>query len=160
MMLLKPFLLFFILGIFSLYPETLSVGSEWFPRNFKDQFENSLVVNESTVVILFVSDMEASKVANEVLQKETFDSLSKKNIVFISDIHRMPGLITRFIALPKMKGYSYPMALIREPGIAKDIPVEKGKVSIFFLKKFKIIDFQFTNNAENLGKLIQTINPN
>ena len=101
--------------------------------------------------------MDASKIVHEVLQVETEESLQKKKLLFISDIHRMPSLITRFIALPKMRRYSYPMALVREKDVSNDIPREKGKVSVFTLQKWKIIKIDYVATKEDLQKFIPIV---
>jgi hypothetical protein len=98
--------------------------------------------------------MDASKIVHEVLQSETEESLSKKKVIFVSDINKMPSLITRFIALPKMRGYSYPIALVREAGITQDLPREKGKVTLFFLQKMKVKKIEYIKDKEELKKSI------
>jgi len=146
-----PFFLFFTLRLFS---APLTVGSDWELKNFSDQRDNPILINDNTITIFFVADMDASKVVHQVLETESAESLAKRNLTFISDIHKMPSLITRFIAIPKMKSYQYPMALIREEGISKDIPREKGKVTVFSLKKSKIVEIQFINEPDTLKKIL------
>lgn len=153
---MKYFSLILLVFFQNIFSAPLSVGSDWDLKNFTDQRENPVLITEDTTTILFVSDMDASKVVHQVLEMETQDSLSKKNLVFISDIHKMPSLITRFIALPKMRSYQYPMALIQKEGISKDIPREKGKVTVFFLKKGKITEIQYSPDSDSLRKTLET----
>jgi hypothetical protein len=151
---MKKYFIYYLLFSISLFSKPLEVGSEWNLLEFTDQNEKKVNVTQETSSIFFVSDMDASKIVHEVLQAETEESLQKKKLIFISDIHRMPSLITRFIALPKMRGYSYPMALVREKDISNDIPREKGKVSVIALQKFKIVKIDFISTKEELQKFV------
>ncbi len=154
---MKIYFLFYLLISFSLFSKTFEVGSEWNLLEFADQNDKKVNVTQETNSIFFVSDMDASKIVHEVLQVETEESLQKKKLLFISDIHRMPSLISRFIALPKMRGYTYPMALVREKDISNDIPREKGKVSVFTLQKWKIIKIDYVSTKEELQKFIPIV---
>ena len=98
---MKKYFLLYLLFSLSLFSKPFEVGSEWNLLEFTDQNDKKVNVTQETSIIFFVSDMDASKVVHEVLQSETEESLQKKKLIFISDIHRMPSLITRFIALPK-----------------------------------------------------------
>ena len=154
---MKLYFLFYLLFSLSLFSKPFEVGSEWNLLEFTDHNDKKVDVTQETNSIFFVSDMDASKIVHEVLQVETEESLQKKKLLFISDIHRMPSLITRFIALPKMRRYSYPMALVREKDVSNDIPREKGKVSVFTLQKWKIIKIDYVATKEDLQKFIPIV---
>ena len=151
---MKKYFLLYLLFSLSLFSKPFEVGSEWNLLEFTDQNDKKVNVTQETSIIFFVSDMDASKIVHEVLQPETEESLQKKKLIFISDIHRMPSLITRFIALPKMRGYTYPMALVREKDITNDIPREKGKVSVIAIQKLKIVKIDFIPTKEELQKFV------
>jgi hypothetical protein len=151
---MKRYFLLYLLFSLSLFSKPFEVGSDWNLLEFTDQNDKKVNVTQDTSIIFFVSDMDASKIVHEVLQSETEESLQKKKLIFISDIHRMPSLITRFIALPKMRGYTYPMALVREKDITNDIPREKGKVSVIAVQKFKIVKIDFIPTKEELQKFV------
>ncbi len=145
-------LLFFFLFLSALSSKPLEVGSEWNLPSFLDQNEKNQEVNLETLSVFFVSDMDASKLVHEVFQNETEDTFQKRRIVFISDIHKMPSLISRFIAIPKMKRYTYPMSLIREKDLSNDIPREKGKVTLLHLQKKKIQKIELLSSIEEIQK--------
>jgi len=151
---MKKYFLLYLLFSLSLFSKPFEVGSEWNLLEFTDQNDKKVNVTQETSIIFFVSDMDASKIVHEVLEPETEESLQKKKLIFISDIHRMPSLITRFIALPKMRGYTYPMALVREKDITNDIPREKGKVSVIAIQKLKIVKIDFIPTKEELQKFV------
>ncbi len=151
----KLIILVLILQIqFVLFAKPLEVGGDWPTISLKDQNDKTRDVTPDIALVIFVAEMDPSKIVHEVLQTETEESLLKKRIVFVSDINKMPSLITRFIALPKMRGYSYPIALVREAGITQDLPREKGKVTLFYLQKMKVKKIDYINDKEELKKSI------
>lgn len=154
---MRLYFLFYLLLSLSLSSKPFEIGSQWNLLEFTDQNDKKIDVTQETICIFFVSDMDASKIVHEVLQFETEESLQKKKLLFISDIHRMPSLITRFIALPKMRGYSYPMALVREKDVSNDIPREKGKVSVFTLQKWKVTKIDYVATKEDLQKFLPIV---
>ena len=62
----------------------------------------------------------------------------------------MPSLITKFIALPKMKNYSFPILLIDEENKVL-FPVEKDKITIITLDNSKITDVKYIKTTEDLA---------
>jgi len=154
---LLNFLIICLVNSISLLSKPLEIGDTYPLPPFNDQFDKPAEVSSETQLLIFVAEMEPSKVVHEVLKNETSSTMKQKKIYFLSDIHRMPSLITRFIALPKMRDYSYPVALIREEGISNDLPREKGKISLFFLNSKKIQKIQFLSKIEELQNSINSL---
>jgi hypothetical protein len=130
------------------------VGSTWTLLKFLDQRENTWEVRENTRLIL-AFEMDASKFAHEYFEKMTDEDFKKSNLLFISDIHKMPGLITSFVALPKMRSYSYPISLIREDKSGESVPKQKGKLTYIELSDFKIKKIEYLSNFNELKKAIE-----
>ena len=151
---MKLILILLFIVQFTLIGKPIEIGNDWPSIPLKDQNDKVRDITPETNLVIFVAEMDASKIVHEVLQSETEESLSKKKVIFVSDINKMPSLITRFIALPKMRGYSYPIALVREAGITQDLPREKGKVTLFFLQKMKVKKIEYINDKEELKKSI------
>ena len=74
-------------------------------------------------LIIFVRSMDASEVVHEVLTERNGDEwLAANSARFVADIHRMPGIISRFIAKPRMRDYNYTILLIEEEGVGDVFP--------------------------------------
>lgn len=84
----------------------------------------------------------ASKSADETLSPVLADVVSHLRagqMVYLSDISRMPGLVTTLFALPALKKRDYPVVLIREAGAADALPAEPGCYTLFDLRNDGII---------------------
>lgn len=150
--------LFLILQFFSfslIFSEPLKAGDELKLIQYQTQFGDEVTVPESTSRLIFASEMEASKIAHSVLENAGADYLKNRSAVLVSDIHRMPYFITKFVALPKLKSYSYTIHLIREEGPGEIFPREKGKLTLISLKKFKILSIKFISSSDELKEELE-----
>lgn len=95
--------------------------------------EEESPIPKTTTKIMFIADMDASKILHPFLEERGKGYLEKNNAVLISDIHRMPFLISKFVALPKMKSYPYTIRLVREEKLADPFPRTKGFITLIRL---------------------------
>lgn len=82
-------------------------------------------------MIIFVRSMDASKIVHEVLTERNGDEwLAANNARFVADIHRMPGIISRFIAKPRMRDYNYTILLIEDEGVGDVFPAGENDILV------------------------------
>lgn len=140
-------------------PTRLVVGDPLPKIEFKDQNEESSPLPNELQKILFISDMEASKILHPLLEKDGDSTLTSKKAALISDIHRMPSFITRFLALPKMRSYSYTIRLIREEGVSDPFPREKGKITLIGVLDGKVKTISFGDNESAVKDFLESMPP-
>lgn len=145
--LILPPILILNVSLFAEEPTTptLVVGNTLPEINYTNQWEEPSPIPTETTKVIFISDMDASKIIHPILEKEGKGYLEGKQAVLISDIHRMPSLITKFVALPKMKSYPYTLRLVREEKLADPYPRTKGSLTLIQLKAGKITKIQISN---------------
>ncbi|TGM52379.1 hypothetical protein [Leptospira vanthielii] len=135
---------------------TLVVGNPLPVINYTNQWEELSPLPADTTKVLFISDMDASKIIHPILEKEGKGYLESKQAVLVSDIHRMPFLISKFVALPKMKSYPYTLRLVREEKLADPFPRTKGSVTLIQLKEGKITKIQIANSETEVRAFLDT----
>ncbi|TGK51275.1 hypothetical protein EHQ43_01805 [Leptospira bouyouniensis] len=135
-------------------PPTLKIGDLLPEINYTNQWEEPSPIPTDTKKVLFISDMDASKIIHPILEKEGKGYLESKQTVLISDIHRMPSLITKFVALPKMKSYPYTLRLVREEKIADSFPRTKGFVTLIQLKEGKVTKIIISNQEAEVKQFL------
>ena len=89
------------------------VGSRLPRIELADQHGETRAVDEGVRFLLFSRDMEGGDVLREAVDDQDAASLARVRAVYLADIHRMPGLVARLIAVPRMRGRAYPMLLDR-----------------------------------------------
>lgn len=133
----------------------LKVGESFPTLTLVDQFNEKTEVRtkgSSTLLLSFEKDVSAE--IKTYLDAKEKDFLSTNNIMYISDISSMPSLITRMFALPKMKKFTFKVALIYDEKEAKFIDRKKGKVSVFTLKNNHIKTIKFVD-PKDLDSIIK-----
>ncbi|TGL44473.1 hypothetical protein [Leptospira perdikensis] len=135
---------------------TLVLGNVLPEINYTNQWEEPSPIPAETTKIIFIADMDASKIIHPILEKEGKGYLESKQAVLISDIHRMPSLITKFVALPKMKSYPYTLRLVREEKIADPFPRTKGSLTLIQLNAGKITKIQTSNVETEIRSFLET----
>ena len=122
----------------------LKVGKSFPALTLVDQFNEKTEVKtkgSGTLLLSFEKDVSA-KIKTYLDAKEK-DFLALNNIMYISDISSMPSFITRMFALPKMKKFSFKVALIYDDEEALYLNRKKGKVTVIRLKNNTITSIKF-----------------
>jgi hypothetical protein len=113
----------------------------------QNQFEEPAELNKETKWILFSSDMNAAKMLTEYLN-ENASKLDLSKTLIISDISKMPGLVAKMFAIPKMKKYNFKLALDKTGETTKDWPRKEGHLIIIKLSELKVESVEEVNTKE------------
>jgi hypothetical protein len=118
-------------------------GSQVQPFTAKDQHENAFAFKPADTRFLLVThDMETGKKANAVLTTVGPENLKRDKVVYLANIHGMPG-VGRMFALPKMRKYSHTIILCDDPALIAKFPEQKGKVTVMKLDAGKVSSVRY-----------------
>ena len=134
----------------------LDVESTITDLKIKDQHEVEKVIDTNVKTILFASDKSTSDMLRDYLLplSEKENILEKNSAVYVADISGMPSLISKFIALPKMKKYPFSVLLLDDTN--KDNFVkEDGKIIVYSLENGKVVKIDKISTKEELAKFIK-----
>ncbi|MBP9491420.1 MAG: hypothetical protein KBE77_08225 [Aliarcobacter sp.] len=147
---IKKFLFTVLLSL-SAIANSLTVGSVIPTLTVKDQFEKEHTVDANIKTIIFSATKTEGTTIKEFLLTKDKDYLTANKTVYIADITGMPSLITKFIAMPKMKDYPFSVLLIDEANKGL-FAVKEDMISIISLDNGKITDIKYVKTAEELGQ--------
>jgi hypothetical protein len=82
--------------------------------------------------------MDAGRIAKAVLAEHTAATLAARGAVYVADISKMPGLVSRLIAIPRMRRRPYPVLLDREALTIRRFPATGGRVTAVHLAEGRI----------------------
>ena len=99
--------------------------------------------------------MDANKLTHPIFEKEGDAYLHKHQSVLIFDIHRMPSLISDFVAIPTFRSYPYTMYLIREEAIGNRFPHNKGQATLMQLRNGKISNISYGKTTEEIRLFLE-----
>lgn len=135
---------------------SLNIDSTVNDIKIKDQFEKEHTIGTNVKTILFASDKKTSDMLRDYLlplsAKENV--LEKNGAVYVADISGMPSLISKFIALPKMKKYPFSILLLDDTNKA-NFEKEEGKIIVYSLEAGKVVKIDKISTKEELANIIK-----
>jgi hypothetical protein len=127
--------------------EPYAVGSRIEPLILTDQHGVERRVDAATRVVLLSRDMDGGGCVREALASEGAAWLEQAGAVYVADVSRMPGLIRRLFAIPRMRERGYPVLLDVEGTPTARLPAEAGKASWIRLEGLRIAEVRFLASA-------------
>jgi len=106
--------------------ESIAVNHTLTPIALEDQHGRPGHVDAATRALLLSRDMDGGGLVTEALAADGAPRLEQAGAVYVADVHAMPGLIRRFIAIPSMRERSYRVLLDPEGGPTSRLPSPRG----------------------------------
>ena len=119
-----------------------------------DQNGRQGAVDETTGLLVFLPDRAAGKLLHAALENAPPGYLDKRRAVCIADISAMPALVARFIALPKMRGYPYPLLLAETAAEVARLPRRPEAATLLRLERLRIVGVDFAQTPAALAALL------
>ena len=116
----------------------LKMGDTFPQLSLSDQHDQVIKVSQDTRTMLFAADMASSDLLKDFLAKQAPDFLVTNRAEYIADISGMPGLITRWVALPRMREEPYRILLAKDAGLVAFIPREEAAVTVIHLRDAQV----------------------
>ena len=135
---------------------SLNIDSSIVDIKIKDQFDKVHTLNSDVKTILFASDKGTSDMLRDYLLplSEKENVLEKNGAVYVADISGMPSLISKFIALPKMKKYPFSILLLDDSN-KENFVKEDGKIIVYSVVDGKITNIEKISSKEELSNIIK-----
>jgi hypothetical protein len=131
------------LAICTAHAAPYATGSKVEAFSAKTQHDKEFTFKPADTQFLLVThDMETGKKANAILTTLGPDNLTNKKVVYLANIHGMPG-VGRMFALPKMRKYSHTIILGDDAGLIAKFPEEKNKVTVLKLSGGKVTSVRY-----------------
>ena len=154
-MIKKLILLFLLLVSFTASAEPslkippLKEGSILPSISLDNQHGELVKISPKVEVLLYSAEKAPSKMMNRFL-KDHPHFLADQKAVFVANISAMPSLISKFLAIPKMKKYTYDVLLIKQEDSLTYMPYMKDHLSILKMANGKITSISYVNNKTQL----------
>ena len=145
---MKKFIIITLLLGSTLFAE-LKVGESFPNLTLLDQFDEKIEVKKEGIAKLVLSfEKDVSLGIKDFLDTKEKNYLINNNILYISDISSMPSLIISWFAIPKMKKFSFKVALIYDETEGSVLVREEEKVTVITLNDNNITAIEFLTPKE------------
>jgi hypothetical protein len=135
--------------------QALEVGERLAPWTLLDQFDKPYTFNEQTQTLLVARSMDAAKLVNGALQDKPEGFLEARKTVFVADIHKMPALISKMLAVPGMRAYSYRIMLDRDARVVPRYDGDIDKVLWLQVQNGRLIKQQQFSSSDELRAALE-----
>ncbi|MFQ6372461.1 hypothetical protein [Shewanella sp. YIC-542] len=132
-----------------------AVGDTLQPLALQDQFEEKQTLDGNNRLLIFTRSMAGGKIAREALDGVNAQMMQHMGLLYVADISGMPSLIAKFVAIPKMKDFGFPVVLDREGEPTKSLPVADDAAALINLEQLKITQIRYFDNADSLKQALQ-----
>ena len=119
---------------------TIRIGDPFPQWELTDQHDQPRrLPGGSTQAIVFSRSKQADETLSPILESVAGDRLISGEVIYLSDISRMPGLISRLFALPSLRDRDYPVVLIREEGVSAPLITETDCLALYRLEQGTVV---------------------
>lgn len=115
----------------------------------EDQFGNAQTLRSDSNWLIFTHDRASGGIVDEAIGDRDDTQLEAAGIQYYADISGMPGMVTRFIAMPAMKKLAYSMVISRDDELAH-LPRQKDLVTLMRVRGRELLSIEFVVSAAEL----------
>lgn len=152
---MRRFVLFFAFFLSPLFAVAELSPNDVFPKlSLPDQYGEQHAIAADTRFVLFAADRPASDVLNGFLKAQPSDLLSRRRAEYIADISSMPALITRLVALPRMRERPYRILLVEEASTVDFLPRQPSAVTVLRLSEGTVDEVLFADSENALAEIL------
>ncbi len=151
-------LLFFMLSVLALNADFLNVSSSITKLNefkYVTPQGNEIKIPKEIKLIIVSFEKDTGALVNEYLNTKSPDYLTKYNSIFIADINKMPSVITKMFALPKLRKYKHPMYLNYDEKFEQSVLGKEEMVTLLHVENSVIKHISFIVRKEELKAAIE-----
>jgi hypothetical protein len=116
----------------------VEVGQRLPALTLKDQHDKAWQVEADTRLVLFAAGRKASNLALAVLGAQPRDFLPQRHAVYLADMSRMPGFVTRTFALPSLREQPFRVGVSLDERVLADWPAQPDAVLLIDLEQGKV----------------------
>lgn len=109
---------------------TVAVGQPLPTLSLQDQHDKPWQIAPSTRLVMFAAGRQASNLVQAVLQALPNDHLARRGAVYLADMSKMPGFITRTFALPVLRDLPYPIGVSMDASVLAAWPRQPDAVTL------------------------------
>lgn len=115
----------------------------------KDQHGGAWQIAADTRLVIFAAGRKASNIALEVLGQQPKDFLASRQAVYLADMSRMPGLVTRSFALPALREQPFRVGVSLEDQALDGWPRKEDMLTLLRVEGGRITSVEYVGaNAQ------------
>lgn len=120
----------------------------------QDQHDRPWRMAADTRLVLFAAGRKASNLAMEVLGQQPKGFLATRQALYLADMSRMPGFITRTFALPSLREQPFDVGVVLDEKLLADWPRQEDAVTLIRLESGRVVAVEYATTAAGLSQAL------
>ncbi len=116
-----------------------------------NQFDKKITIDEDTKYMLVSFEKNSSETINSFIEKNK-GFLTKNNTVFIVNISKMPSIILKMFAIPKMRNFKHNILLVYDEN-NNNFKEKQNCITLYKLDKLVVKKIDFLESKEDLQRV-------
>ena len=121
----------------------------------KDQHDKPWQITPGTRLVIFAAGRKASSLVQSVLQALPKDQLTRKNAMYLADMSKMPGFVTRTFALPALREMPYLIGVSLEEATLAAWPRQTDAVTLIEMVQNMVKRISYTATEPDLRAALE-----
>ena len=142
-----------LLLVTSLFSNEIQVNQKLRVFALPDQFGVYHTVDRHTTTMIVSFEKDTGKDVNTFLASKDSNYLKKNSAVFIANISKMPAIITRMFAMPKLKKYKHTILLVNNEDDDR-FSAKEEKITIYKLENSVVKKIYYISSAKEIDKAL------
>ena len=106
-------------------------------------------------LIIISYEKDIAEEINGYLDTQDSSYLLKHNAIFIADVHKMPRLIAKIVAIPRLQKYKHPIYLYYGEELEKIALRKEAKITVLHVENEKIKEIRHISTKDELKMAIE-----
>lgn len=133
----------------------VTVGQPLPVLTLKDQHDKPWQITPGTRLVIFAAGRKASNVVQSVLHALPKDQLTRKNALYLADMSKMPGFVTRTFALPALREMPYLIGVSLDEATLAAWPRQTDAVTLIELEQNMVKRISYTTTEPDLRAALE-----
>jgi hypothetical protein len=118
--------------------------------SLQTQHDQAWKVPSDTKLVIFAADRKASNLVLAVLSPQPTGFLPTRHAVYLADMSKMPGFITRTFALPSLREQPFEVGVSLDGHTLADWPRQEDTVTLIRLAQGRVVSHEYLSTESQL----------
>jgi hypothetical protein len=116
----------------------------------QDQHAKPWGIKADTRLVVFAAGRKPSNMVLEVLSAQPKDFLDTHHAVYVADMSRMPGFVTRTFALPSLREQPFAVGVNLDEKLMADWPRQEDAITLIRLEAGRVTRIEYARSSSEL----------
>lgn len=139
-----------VAGAFAAWSGPVDPGQHLPSLHLKDQHDKEWYVHADTRLVIFAAGRKASNLVLAVLGPQPRGFLAGRHAVYLADMSRMPGFVTRSFALPALRDQAFEVGVVLDEQTLAGWPRQDDAVTLIRLDQGRVVSHEYASTEAQL----------